>query len=176
MRIAGVGHGESADDAQRKHADRPMPIPNRIDLGRYLRSRRLVVNRAARPTVVPRWGWSGAGILQGDVQITSTLQSIVAEMGHIKSTAQQLLQQDLLALRPRDHRYLRQDEFGPCRAEQIVALCELQDWVRKSDRRIDEMPHGIRLQVDTELAKIELIPASSWFDDKEISACCLAAS
>ena len=55
------------------------------------------------------------------------------------------IESELISLRLRYHRYLRQDEFGPGRVEQLIAFRELARFV---DRSIDLL-NAVRLSCET---------------------------
>ncbi|HKS64488.1 MAG TPA: hypothetical protein VJT13_22490, partial [Xanthobacteraceae bacterium] len=72
------------------------------------------------------------------------------------------------------HRYPRQDEFGPGRVEQLIALREL---ARFADRAIDllnTVTSQLREHLSVELDRIERFSRRIWFDVTEIHAFALA--
>jgi hypothetical protein len=68
----------------------------------------------------PRWGWSGVSE-QKQADHDAHLQQLVAMLPATKSGHAAVLAR-LVAMRPRFHGWLHQDEFGPSRGEQTAAL------------------------------------------------------
>ncbi len=77
----------------------------------------------------PRWGWSGVSRLNQRDQ-ESNLQQLLATLPATRSGDAAVLAY-LIELRARFHGWLHQDEFGPSRGEQTVALRRLLKSVGK---------------------------------------------
>jgi hypothetical protein len=77
----------------------------------------------------PRWGWSGVSRLNQRDQ-ESNLQQLLATLPATTSGDAAALAY-LIELRARFHGWLHQDEFGPSRGEQTVALRRLLKSVGK---------------------------------------------
>ena len=140
--------------------------------------------KGKKPTTA-RWGWHGAGIISlprtaipgghdTSARAAPDLRAIAAGLARTPDDGQRI-EAELVSLRSVYHRYLRQDEFGPGRVEQLIALREL---ARFADRAIDlitTVPFQLREPLSVELNRIERFSRRTWFDVTEIRAFALAA-
>ena len=110
--------------------------------------------KGKKPTTA-RWGWHGAGIIslpgtailnEGGTLAPATpdLRPIAEGLARSPNDVPRI-ESELISLRLRYHRYLRQDEFGPGRVEQLIAFRELARFV---DRSIDLL-NAVRLSCET---------------------------
>ena len=136
-----------------------------------------------RPTTA-RWGWSGGAIVRSsEGECTSVtgasrsidLGTIATQLRPVQSTAAQI-EAEFYSMRASFHRYLRQDEFGPSRAEQLCALRNLHYLVHRSIGIFEQLSEVLREKLHEEIARIEAFAPVTWFDDKDIRALSLGAT
>lgn len=111
--------------------------------------------RAASRNVSPRWGWSGAAPYVNPVEPEQSLTSVVVGLLPRRQSPVCSLVGELLALGGRYARYLRQDELGPTRAEQIAALQQLSEHLDRLCSDLRSLPAHLRVALGLRLAQDE---------------------
>src|SRR5271163_2424800 len=82
--------------------------------------------RLRKRSASPRWGWSGVDQIDSESFSEAALKHVAALLPSRRSTVETIVA-ELRDLGGRYHRDLRQDEFGPVRAERMQALRDLVD-------------------------------------------------
>jgi hypothetical protein len=141
------------------------------------------VGEGVRPTTA-RWGWHGASIISRPEtatpnncarlpRIAPDLRTIAAGLARTDDDTPRI-ESELASLRPVYHRYLRQDEFGPGRVEQLIALRDVAKFVDRAIDLLNTVP-SLQNHLSIELDSIERFASITWFGATEMRALALAA-
>jgi hypothetical protein len=138
-------------------------------------SQRPATRRKPRSTATARFGWSGVEKLVRPRGIRRRLRDVILLLPHRRSTITALTE-ELLGLGAHYHRNLRQDEFGPTRAQQIAALRYVLLCLGSLIFKLRHVPARLRAILSGEFARrIASLPVLP-FDDEMLERLYEAAS
>ena len=138
-------------------------------------SQRPATRRKPRSTATARFGWSGVEKLVRPRGIRRRLRDVILLLPHRRSTITALTE-ELLGLGAHYHRNLRQDEFGPTRAQEIAALRYVLLCLGSLIFKLRHVPARLRAILSGEFARgIASLPVLP-FDDEMLERLYEAAS
>jgi hypothetical protein len=114
-------------------------------------------------TASPRWGWSGAAKLTEPWEHAPRLPNVVNLLPTHRSEIQEITSR-LLDLGIRYHRYVKQDELGPSRAERMAGLRVAAERLDHVKLKLVQSSGNLREYFCNHFEPVEIANAPSAFD------------